>query len=90
MVSPRLLLLNFGPGVYLPLFPELVSALGPSLAAAGLLGTAFSLPRSLHETRNVDGAPPPVDSIHAPASIACHDEREEKDDEPRETQGHNP
>jgi hypothetical protein len=55
-----------------------VSALGLSLAAAGLLGTAFSLPRSLHETRNVDGAPPPVDSIHAPASIACHDEREEE------------
>jgi hypothetical protein len=67
-----------------------VSALGLSLAAAGLLGTAFSLPRSLHETHNVDGALPPVDSIHAPASIARHDEREEKDDEPRETQGHNP
>jgi hypothetical protein len=52
VVSPRLLLLNFGPGVDPPLFPELVSALGLSLAAAGLLGTAFSPPRSLHETRH--------------------------------------
>jgi len=33
--------------VYPPLLPELVGALGLSLAAAGLLGTAFSLPRSL-------------------------------------------
>ena len=40
-------LLNFGQGVYPPLLPEVVGALGLSLAAAGLLGTAFSLPRSL-------------------------------------------
>ena len=40
-------LLNFGQGVYPPLLPELVGELGLSLAAAGLLGTAFSLPRSL-------------------------------------------
>jgi MFS family permease len=40
-------LLNFGQGVYPPLLPELVGALGLSLAAAGFLGTAFSLPRSL-------------------------------------------
>jgi MFS family permease len=40
-------LLNFGQGVYPPLLPELVNALGLSLAAAGLLGTAFSLPRAL-------------------------------------------
>jgi MFS family permease len=38
-------LLNFGQGVYPPLLPELVGGLGLSLAAAGLLGTAFSLPR---------------------------------------------
>jgi MFS family permease len=40
-------LLNFGQGVYPPLLPELVGALGLSLAAAGFLGTAMSLPRSL-------------------------------------------
>ena len=40
-------LLNFGQGVYPPLLPEVVGALGLSIAAAGLLGTAFSLPRSL-------------------------------------------
>ena len=40
-------LLNFGQGVYPPLLPEVVTALGLSLAAAGFLGTAFSLPRSL-------------------------------------------
>jgi MFS family permease len=40
-------LLNFGQGVYPPLLPELVGTLGLSLAAAGFLGTAFSLPRSL-------------------------------------------
>ena len=40
-------LLNFGQGVYPPLLPEVVGALGLSLAAAGFLGTAFSLPRSL-------------------------------------------
>jgi MFS family permease len=40
-------LLNFGQGVYPPLLPELVGALGLGLAAAGFLGTAFSLPRSL-------------------------------------------
>lgn len=40
-------LLNFGQGVYPPLLPELVGTLGLSLAAAGLLGTAFSLPRSM-------------------------------------------
>jgi MFS family permease len=33
--------------VYPPLLPELVSALGLTVAGAGLLGTAFSLPRSL-------------------------------------------
>ena len=33
--------------MYPPLLPELVGALGLSLAAAGLLGTAFSLPRSV-------------------------------------------
>jgi MFS family permease len=33
--------------VYPPLLPELVGALGVGVAAAGLLGTAFSLPRSL-------------------------------------------
>jgi MFS family permease len=33
--------------VYPPLLPELVGALGLSLAAAGFLGTAFSLPRSV-------------------------------------------
>ncbi len=40
-------LLNFGQGVYPPLLPEIVTALSLSLAAAGFLGTAFSLPRSL-------------------------------------------
>ncbi len=40
-------LLNFGQGVFPPLLPEVVGALNLSLAAAGLLGTAFSLPRSL-------------------------------------------
>ena len=40
-------LLNFGQGVYPPLLPELVGALGLSVAAAGLLGTAFGLPRAL-------------------------------------------
>jgi DHA1 family multidrug resistance protein-like MFS transporter len=40
-------LLNFGQGVYPPLLPEVVTALGLSLAAAGFLGTAFSLPRLL-------------------------------------------
>ena len=40
-------LLNFGQGVYPPLLAEVVAALGLSLAAAGFLGTAFSLPRSL-------------------------------------------
>jgi MFS family permease len=40
-------LLNFGQGVYPPLLPEVVAALGLSLAAAGFLGTAFSLPRSV-------------------------------------------
>lgn len=40
-------LLNFGQGVYPPLLPDVVGALGLSLAAAGLLGTAFSLPRAL-------------------------------------------
>jgi MFS family permease len=40
-------LLNFGQGVYPPLLPALVGSLGLSLAAAGFLGTAFSLPRSL-------------------------------------------
>lgn len=39
-------LLNFGQGVYPPLLPELVGSLGLSLAAAGFLGTAFSLPRA--------------------------------------------
>ncbi len=33
--------------MYPPLLPELVGALGLSLAAAGFLGTAFSLPRSV-------------------------------------------
>jgi MFS family permease len=40
-------MLNFGQGVYPPLLPEIVGALGLSLAAAGFLGTAFSLPRSI-------------------------------------------
>jgi MFS family permease len=40
-------LLNFGQGVYPPLLPEVVTALSLSLAAAGFLGTAFSLPRSV-------------------------------------------
>ena len=40
-------LFNFGQGVYPPLLPELVGSLGLSLAAAGFLGTAFSLPRSV-------------------------------------------
>ena len=35
-------------------------------------------------------APPPLDSIHAPAGIARSDEREEKDDEPREIRDHDP
>jgi MFS family permease len=39
--------LNFGQGVYPPLLPEVVNALGLSIAAAGFLGTAFSLPRAL-------------------------------------------
>lgn len=33
--------------MYPPLLPEVVTALGLSIAAAGFLGTAFSLPRSL-------------------------------------------
>jgi MFS family permease len=39
--------LNFSNGAYAPLLPDVVSTLGLSLAAAGFLGTAFSLPRSL-------------------------------------------
>jgi MFS family permease len=40
-------LANFGQGVYPPLLPEVVSALGLSLAGAGFLGTVFSLPRAV-------------------------------------------
>jgi MFS family permease len=40
-------LANFGQGVYPPLLPDVVGALGLSLAAAGFLGTVFSLPRAL-------------------------------------------
>jgi hypothetical protein len=36
-------------------------------------------------TRPATQTAPPPDSIHAPASLACHHEREEKADEPRET-----
>ncbi len=40
-------LANFGQGVYPPLLPEVVGALGLSLAGAGFLGTVFSLPRAI-------------------------------------------
>jgi MFS family permease len=40
-------LANFGQGVYPPLLPEVVGALGLSLAGAGFLGTVFSLPRAV-------------------------------------------
>lgn len=40
-------LANFGQGVYPPLLPDVVGALGLSLAAAGFLGTIFSLPRAV-------------------------------------------
>jgi MFS family permease len=40
-------LANFGQGVYPPLLPDVVGALGLSLATAGFLGTIFSLPRAV-------------------------------------------
>jgi MFS family permease len=40
-------LANFGQGVYPPLLPEVVGALGLTLAGAGFLGTVFSLPRAV-------------------------------------------
>ena len=60
-------LANFGQGVYPPLLPEVVGALGLSLAAAGFLGTIFSLPRavlSLPAGRLVDPIGP-IPVMHA-------------------------